>query len=451
MAPNLESLTIEWRDDAKPLALCMLCDTEFPTSETRCPQCHSALSLVHRCPKCARVVSAKHLRCPYCAEGFLKNDERNPSQSTTTAAFSVARRQLSDARLRERRRRVLWFSALVFLAVFGLATAFLRYRSVASGNAAVLGSSFVLREVVLRQSGSALSPALGKLAPPAVVEITGVERDSQSLDWFQIKWGESTAYVLVTDLAPPKGKDAEAGYTLLRTSLTDLSDPAELEDATNAVRLYRERYPAENRGEELLWILAEKARELGLKKRDSRILAGARKAYEEIARRQGAHAAGASEALARLSEGPAAGNLEAASPADSGPGLRGTGGSAAWGVYDDKTGPHKVMLLNEAEVSVAFSATQALKAGEILTGQVAHSVVSNGDTVVPAGSLCRVKVTGAHDSAGKDSVELSLVELQIGEQSYKVDAAPIRVPPGRALGRNSHLLFRLRRTLVLAQ
>jgi hypothetical protein len=406
---------------------------------------------VHRCPGCARVVSAKHLRCPYCSEGFLKNEERTSGRSPAPEALSVAKRQLSNAHQREQRRSALWFSAAVFLTVFALAAAFVRYRPVASGDPVVLGSSFALRDVVLRQSGSSLSPALGKLAAPAVVEITGVQRDSQGLNWFQIKWGESTAYVPVTDLAPPKGKDAETGYTLLRTSLTDLSDPAELEDARKAVRLYRDRYPAEERGEELSWILAEKARELGLRTRDSRVLAGARKAYDEIAREHGRHAPAASEALAQFSKVPAARTAEAAKPTGSGSGPPPPGGPAAWSVHDDKTGPHKLMLLNEMEVSIVFSATRPMKGEEILTGRVARAVVSNGETVVPAGSLCRVKVTGVEDSAGKSSVELLLVEIQVGEQTYKVDAAPVHVRLGRALGRNSHLRFRLRRSLVLAQ
>lgn len=384
-------------------------------------------------------------------EVFLKSDERNSSRSAATDALSVAKRHLSDARLREQRRSVLWFSAAVFLTVFALAVAYLLYRPVASDGGVVLGTSFVLHDVVLRQSGSPLSPAAGKLAPPAVVEITGVQRDSQGLDWFQIKWGESTAYVPVTDLAPPKGKDAESGYTLLRTSLTALSDPAELEDATKAVRLYRDRYPAEERGEELLWILAEKAREVGLRTHDSRFLAGARKAYEEIAREHRTHAPAASGALAHFSEVPAARDVEAARPTDSGSGVPATGSSATWSVYNEKAGSRKIMLLNETDVSVVFSAKQPLKDGEIVPGQIARAVVSNGETVVPAGALCRVKVTGADDSAGKSSVELLLVEIQIGEQTIKVDAAPLHVRHGQALGRHSHLLFRLRRSLVLAQ
>ena len=451
MTPNPESPTVQWRDDARPLTLCMLCETEVSTTEARCPRCGSVPSLVHRCPGCARLVSAKHLRCPYCSESFLKTDERSPGRPIAADALSLAQRRLSEARLRERRRSALWFSSAVFLTVFALATAFLWYRPLASGNTVVLGSSFVLHDVILRQSGSPLSPAIGKLAPPAVVEITGAQRDDQGLDWFQIKWREGVAYVPVTDLAPPKGKDAESGYTLLRTSLTALADPSELEDAKQAVRLYRDRYPAAERGEELLWLLAEKARELGIRTHDSRALAEARKAYQTIAQEHGKHSPAASEALAHFSEVPAARNPEAATPAGSGSGVPATGGPAAWSVYDEKVGPRKFMLLNETEVSVVLSAKRPVKDGEILTGQVAHSIVSNGETVIPAGSLCRVKVTVANASAGKGSLELSLVGIQIGKQSYTVDATPVRVRLGQPLGRDSHLLFRLRRSLVLAQ
>lgn len=450
MAPNAESPTLEWRDDAKPLALCMLCDTEFPTQETRCPKCQSALSLVHRCPGCARVVSAKHLRCPYCAQGFLKQDESGPSQSRAADAVSAARRQLSDARLRGQGRRALWFGAAVFLTVFALAVALQRFRPTADGDSVVLGSSFVLHEVVLRQSGSLLSPALGKLAPPAVVEITGTQQDDQGQNWFQIKWGRGTAYVPVSSLAPPKGRDAESGYTLLRISLIYLSDPAELEDATKAVRLYRNRYPADARGEELLWALAEKERELGLLKHDSKVLARARKTYDEVAREHGKYAPVASEALAHISDGSGASNPEAAKPTDSGSGAPAARDPGTWSVYDDKTGAHKVMLLDQTEVSVVLAAKQPMKDGEILTGQIARAVVSNGDTVIPAGSPCRVKVSTGNDPAGKGWAELLLVEIQIGGENYPVEAAPVHLRPGQSLGR-SRLFFRLRRSLVLAQ
>lgn len=448
MAPNPESLPIEWREDAKPLALCMMCDQEFPTAQARCPRCQSELSLVHRCPKCARVVSAKHLTCPYCREGFVQDGRPHASPSITAEALAAARRQLSNERLRWEKRKLLWFSLAVFLTVFALAIATQRYRPEAGGNVVALGSSFVLRDVVLRQSGSALSPVIGKLAPPALVEITAVQRDSQGLAWFQIKWGEGTAYVPVNALAPPKGKDAESGYTLLRTSLTDLSDPAELEDAGRAVRLYRASYPVEKRGEELSWLLAEKARELGLRTRDSRVLALARKSYQEIIGENGAHAADAAAALARFAEGPAARNPQAARPTGSGvPAARGPG---TWSVYDDTSEARKVMLLDQTEVSVVLSAKQPLKDGELLTGHVARAVVSNGDTVIAAGSACRVKVTAGSGPAGKGSVELSLVEIQIGGRSHPVEATPVSLRAGQSPGR-SRLLFRLRRSLILAQ
>ncbi len=450
MAPHPESLPIDWRADAKPLALCMMCDQEFPTAQARCPRCQSELFLVHRCPKCARVVSAKHLTCPYCSEGFVQDGQPHAAPSITAEALAAARRQLSNERLRGQKRKLLWFGTAVFLTVFALVTATLRYRPEAGGDVVALGSSFVLREVVLRQSGSALSPVIGRLAPPAVVEITGVQRDRLGLAWFQIKWGEATAYLPVNALAPPKGKDAESGYTLLRTSLTDLSDPAGLEDAERAVRWFRDSYPAEKRGEELLWLLAEKARELGLRKRDSRVLALARKSYQEIIGENGAHAADAAAALARFADGPTTRTLEPARPGAAGvPPARGPG-PGAWSVYDDTTEARKVMLLDQTEVSVVLSAEQPLKVGTLLTGRVARAVVSNGETVIAAGAPCRVKVTAGSGAAGKGSLELSLVEIQIGGRNHPVEATPVFLRPGQSPGR-SRLLFRLRQSLILAQ
>lgn len=440
---------IEWRDDAKPLTLCMLCNTDVPANAARCPRCQSAVSVVHRCPGCARLVSAKHLRCPFCTESFLKGEERAPSKGITADSLFDAQNELANERLRQR-RKAMRFSAAVFLAVFAAAAAFLYYQPGSATEPVVVGDSFVLRNVVLRQSGSPQSPALGHLAPPAVVEITGVQHN-QGLDWFQIKWGKGAAYVPVTDLAPPKGRNSEAGYSLLRVSLIRLTRPAELENARQAVQLYRNRYPTEQHGEELSWVLAEKTRELGLLAHDSRALADARKAYQEIAQGKGQHSADASEALAHFSEARVASSPEASratGPAATAPA---DDGSPSWGVYDDQTGPHKVMLLDRAEISVVFSTLQPLKEGQILTGRVARAVVSNRETVVAAGTLCRVRVVSVQSSAANDSVELSLSEIQIGNKGYAVDAEPVRVHMGRTPGRDARVLFRLRRTLVLAQ
>jgi hypothetical protein len=278
-----------------------------------------------------------------------------------------------------------------------------------------------------------------------VVEITGVERDELGQDWFQIRWGKGMAYVPVNSLAPPKGRSAEGGYLLLRASLINLTDPGELGDAADAVRLFRKSYPGDPHGEELMWILAERTRELGLRKRDAGILARARKAYDEVARGRGQHAAAAAAALARLEESPSGAALEAGRPGAS---SSAPSGAPEWRVYDPKARANKIMLLNETEVSVVFSAGQTLKEGEVLAGQVARAVVSNRDTIIPAGSLCRVKVGGA--GAARDSVELTLVEIQIGGQSYAVETTPVRVRVGQPLSR-TRLLFRLRRSLVLAQ
>jgi hypothetical protein len=108
------------------------------------------------------------------------------------------------------------------------------------------------------------------------------------------------------------------------------------------------------------------------------------------------------------------------------------------------------MLLDRTEVSVVLSTKRPMKDGEILTGQIARAVVSNGDTIIPAGAPCRVKVIAGNGPAGKGSVELLLVEIQIGGESYPVEAAPVQLGLGQSLGR-SRLLFRLRRSLILAQ
>jgi hypothetical protein len=441
--PEQDVTAVEWRDDARPFIMCMVCAEEFPDSQTTCPKCHVALSQVHRCPQCTRIVSIKHLRCPYCTRLFVKGNEleKEPDPAALAAAYALTKSQV-QRREQHKQKKVMFFSILVFLAVFSTVTLLIHVRSRSVGPA-VMGTSYVLYPVELRQSPNGPVVSSNKLAAGSIVQITGVQQDGQGENWFQIAQDNSPAYVRVTDLAPPKGNNAESGYTLLKVSLLGLDNPQEADDAAKAVDLYRRLYSFDPRGEELLWILAARQRELGIRSHSQQLLTTSRKNYEELAAGNGEYSSRSKDSLRHFSEHSAAVPHAAPPPIE----VIGATNVGTWKVADSSHAqPHKLMLLNQTKVLVKLSGTQAIQAGELLTGQIASNIIAGNEVVVPAGSGCKVKVISMSDNR----LGLQLQSMQIADRSYSVDAAPIQLSLRDLTAKSgAPVLFRLRRSLVL--
>jgi hypothetical protein len=376
-------------------------------------------------------------------------DEINPK---IFAIDTVAYDQMQVARHR-RHRQVVLFSVTIFLAVFGVMSYVSYYKSAQEALKRVIGSSYALQTVSIRSEPSKRAPVTGRVQQAEIVEITGAHRDQEGLDWFSILRNDSLGYVLVSEVAPAKGSDAESSYRLLKASLANLTEPGELANGRRALELYKKLYPSDERRDELLWIMAEKSRDLGQRSRSRELMVQARKAYEELAAGSGEYAARSKEVLVNLPV-----------PAQKGGGSRiredqaeveivGASASPGYRVYDSKQKmPHKFMLLNQTEVHVNLGGQQA-KPGQVLQGIIANDVVTNGETAVPAGSICKVVVNSGVQNG---MIELQLQSMLIGGRSYSVDATPVRVRAAgmgetAALRADTPLLFRLRRTLILSQ
>lgn len=454
--PENQPPVIEWADDAKPLAICMICNAEFPETETHCPTCHQKLALMHRCPKCGRIVSAKHLRCPFCTRQFVKGEELDAPLSDAL----TLKVEIDKARIREhqgkRQKLVLLFSLGVFALVFVIAALVLHFQSKGPSRSSLLGSSYALRVLDVRRTPSAQVYSVGKLAAGAVVQITGIQRDDQGIDWFAIQQENTSGYVRVDELAPPKGANADGGYQLLNISIADLKYSAEAGNALLAADLYRRTYPADPRGQELLWRLAGKCRELGVGSQSRDMLATARRAYQELVAANGEYSARSLEFLKEIPELPptrSSGSRPGKDATPAASGLEIIGASNIQPAANKQAAPHTLTLLNQTKVMVALPNAQ-VQQGEALQAHVASDVITNNEIAIPGGSVCQVKVTGLSDSAvaGQKLVSLQLQSVQVDNRSYTVDSMAVQLPVrDLSLKAGSPVLFRLRRSLVLSR
>src|SRR5512146_1401909 len=73
MAAESQSGT-QYIASAPSFAICGACDKHYPLGMQECPKCKSPLSVVRKCPKCERIVSAKHARCVYCSTSFVQEN-----------------------------------------------------------------------------------------------------------------------------------------------------------------------------------------------------------------------------------------------------------------------------------------------------------------------------------------------------------------------------------------
>jgi hypothetical protein len=446
---------IEWKDDARPLAVCMMCNKEFPVSETECPECHVALCRVHRCPQCSRTVSVKHLRCPYCTRRFTTGEElESPMQPGSSPDRTFHRAHRPQAPRRGRQLKLISFSILIFVIVFTFANLLLSNRPLLFGRR-VMGSSYVLHDIAVRHTASGQTFATSRVPAGAVVEITDVQLDSQGESWFEIRRDKVAGYVPVNELAPPKGANAETGYRLLKSSLTSMTDPSESSDAVKAVGLYRRLYSFDSRARELVWILAEKNRLWGTHARSREMIDAAREGYQELATADGEYSVAAKSSLRQLPDFTDVHVSGAQRRSAAGREIVGGSSNSDWKVVDDgKPLPHKLLLLNKTRVLVSLSPTEQMQAGALLAGRIAANVVSSHEVVIRAGSACTVRVISL--SRAKSSrnalVDLQLQTMEIGGQSYAVETMPVHLSLSTLSAKSeSPVPFRLQRTLFLSR
>lgn len=447
----------QWAPGAEPLALCMSCSSTFPTNFTECPNCEVALSIVRKCPTCGRVQAAQHVTCIYCADSFIREDGLGPLQSEP----KTHRRGLELQQLR-------LIVGIVVAVVIATGVALYLTRDSWRGSPPVIGKTYALAATPLRSEAATDAPAIKELEPSEVVDITDYEIDTMGHRWFHVASDEVNGFVQVQDVAPPKSGYAEKGYEILRHSLIGLEDSDVLPAATEAVDLYRNRFPSSSHVDELRWLLAERTRHFAEQTSNSKALrARARRQYEAIAQGGGEYAGRAREALAQLSSDvgsspPSVEGRTGREPFKLDFSLLGGSATSARAAPGGADAPvRSVTVVRRTPLVVRLTQPAQLAPGTILQGEFTDDIRVSREIAIPRGSAATGMVSQSATPVGPES--LRLTGATVNGEIYRVFAGGVRVDvPGgdtpsvsgklpASLPAGTRVEFRLQSDLVITQ
>ncbi len=424
-------------------AMCMICSTEYPADTKECPKCKVPLSLVRRCHSCSRVVSAKHRRCIHCGLSFFSEGQEQPTRADALERIAEFRKKRADAQHRTALRG-LTFAVGIFLTVLFVAL-LVTHQFSENTEASPVATSYVLRPVDLRRAASNSSSNIGALRGGEVLDITGYMRGQGDQRWFAVKWKDRTAYLMAEALAPPKPRDGVRGFDLLKFYIAGIDDPSIIPEALKAVTYYVEAFPAQSiSGQELRWVLAERARELaGHGKSTEELLATARAQYQILIDSNSEFAEKARKAMnAPLETGEHRRSQHE-------PEITVITGQADTRTITgfDRRPTHEVTLLEHAEIAVRLSRLATSKPGTIECS-VAHSVVANGQVVIPAGAPCQVRIVSLQ--AKTTTVTVAAVTVRNHSYDLLTSTGDIRneVGTGKTV---QELSFQLRAPVAFTQ
>jgi len=267
-------------------------------------------------------------------------------------------------------------------------------------------------------------------------------------------------------VAPPKGKDAEGGFVLLRHSLLATDDPEVIKQAPAAVDYYGKAFPQSLHRDEIEWLLADRTQAVAEREgRPKELLLRAKEMYVKIAAGNGEYAARARQALDQLpSPGPARSSSSAsaaarASHAQAPLEISVVGGSltAARSKSAGAAQIRSLTVISRTPMTVDVVQAADLASDATLQGRIDSDITVNGQTAVPRGSACRLKVVKLpKPGAAAAWVTLRLTAIVVDGQTYGVSALDVRV---HSLGRNSsaqlpagtQLQFRLSAPLIVTR
>ena len=290
----METNANEWKSGTEALALCMICGGEYEPGTRECPDCHVSLSAVRRCPACHRIVSAKHTKCVYCRSSFTHDLAQGAVSTDGPVAEGPA--TLSKG---VRRFRAAAVSIVTFIFVFCLGLVFLHQVSKPSVTVPIIAKSIVLQSAQLRRTPSSSSSVVGEIAAGTAVNLTGF-REGDDGHWMAIDWNKTVAYLPVKVLAAPKATRADEGANALKFYMLGMETTESVDEAGKAVDYYTKTYPGNPRGEELRWVLAERARFLsqhGGPEEEKSLRREANQQYQQLVDLNGNFAEKAREAL----------------------------------------------------------------------------------------------------------------------------------------------------------
>jgi hypothetical protein len=415
----------KWAPGAEPLALCMSCSSTYPQEETECPNCQVSLSVVRKCPSCGRVQAAQHIACIYCADSFIREEGLAPLQSGP-----VTRRR------KEAEQKLRLIAGVTLAVVVAAGAALFLTRHTWREAPRTIGQTYVLASTSMRAEAATNSPPVKDLQPSEIVSITDYAIDAMGNRWFRVSAADVNGFVLTQEVAPPKGKDSEKGFEILRHSLLGLEDPDVLSDANRAVEYYRNSFPASPHLEELRWLLAERTREIAEHSgRPRALLASAREHYQEVVRTGGEYAERAQQALEDLSEGVARSGASerTSSPPEGGYNFVGGSAGASPGAGPaSATGPvRRVAVVSKTTLWVRLTQDVDVVPGASFPGLFAQDIRVNKEIAIPRGSPVTMKLaSGANpDILGG----LQMTAATIAGENYPVSATAVRiVMPGNS-------------------
>ena len=426
----------KWAPGTEPLALCMSCNSTYPTEATECPNCQVGLSLVRKCPSCGRVQAAQHVTCIYCADSFIRENGLAP---------------LHTPRLRGRPpvslRQVQVVAGVVLVVAVALGIVYYVTRGTESKPARVIGQTYVLAATSMRRQADDAAPPVQDLQPPEVLDITGYRTDSVGNRWFRVATSGISGYVRTEMVAPPKSRDPTQGYEILRYSLLGLNNREALSAAGEAVDLYGNLFPSSPHSDELRWLLAERTREIGERSGHSRaLLASAREQYEKIARGNSEFAGPARQALAQLTDEGSSPAGSTRSSGSSAPRLSVLGGSLdtmhPTGAANTRAPVRGVTEISSTPLWIQLTHSADLSSGQTFQGEFAQDIRVNREIAIPRGSPATLLVA-PHEGAGS-LASLRLTAATVEGESYQISAAAVRLEGSGISGR---LLKELPRTL----
>ena len=445
----------------KPFLLCMSCNAEFPSgSAAECPNCHVSLSLVRRCPGCQRVLGAQHFRCPYCSTGFVP--EEQPVSEGPVALPHQDTQKLST-------RQIATAAGTIALFVVAIALIVYRIQKMAPKPHLTIGQTYALHQTTLYRQPAMSAPPIGELQPGTVVDITDTPFDAVGNRWFEIASQSVMGYVPAGDVAPPKGKDSENGFILLRHSLLSLDDPnVVLTQAAAAVDYYAKAFPQSPHLDELTWLLAERTRAIAERYSGQRpLLERAREMYAKLVDSKSEFAERARQALEQLpppgrggGSGPSSGSW---TKRDNSLHLTIVGGSLTPSHSKPTRGrgaPVRTLtVISRTSLDVRLPEQVKLSPELTFQGEIDADITVNGETAVPKGSACHVKVARVAGRSSSTWVMLRLTSVVVDGLTYHVSAAAVRVKSpadsgkgrGSALSPGTRLQFRLDAPLVVTR
>jgi len=431
-------------EGCEPLAVCMVCLTEFSVEVLECDKCHVPLSVVRKCPGCSRIVSARHSKCVYCGRLFV-------IRPIASSASATQHKHLHHP-ISNRISRIAIVGIAVYTLVFSLvfyATRKLDHRP-APRPLSRIASSYALRRAPIYANSSLTGDPIGHAA--GTVEVLDfATAGNTALGWHITSTGVG-GFVRAGDFAPPNAIDAEKGYTLLRCAILAADVRQSLFLAFDAVQHYRNTFAASAHRDDLSFLIAEQAQRVALKTRDAELLSRARDVYSQLAS-SGQFSEQARQMLEQL---PHPEQSWASTPASPTADLQFVGGELRPQSSHDTL--HTVTLSNQEEISVQLPPVLNASKGSMLEGTVLENRPRQGDHyTVPAGSPCLVKVveTVAPLSPASDgALILELQGVSMQGRWVRVNAGLLRVPLP-ATARDDHhswnVVFTLRAPLIVPE